>query len=84
MRLIDADELKRMLDEGVWNDVFEVVDNEPTAYDADKVVEQLEEQRAVAFLTLANTGDKESDFAYKKVADYLDKAIEIVKKGGTK
>ena len=34
------------------------------------------------FLTIANTGDKKSDFAYDNVGNALDKAIEIVKQGG--
>lgn len=48
----------------------------------DKVVQQLEEEKEIAFLTLANTGDKASVLAYYQVVAYLNKAIQIVKKGG--
>ena len=34
------------------------------------------------FLTIANTGDEKLDYAYEKVVNALDKAIEIVKQGG--
>ena len=47
----------------------------------EQIVEQLEEQRGIAFLTLANASDI-PDMVYEKVSQYLDKAIEIVKKGG--
>ena len=56
----------------------------PTAYDADKVVERIEQLRMQYFMTIANTGDKTLDVAYEKVCKALDNAIEIVKKGGKK
>ena len=48
MRLIDIDELKKNIDEKIGDFphrkmLFNVIDNQPTAYDIDKVVEQLEE-----------------------------------------
>lgn len=58
------------------------IHNAPTAYDIDKVVEELEELKMRYFLTIANTGDEKSDFAYENVGNVLDKAIEIVKRGG--
>ena len=58
------------------------IHNAPTAYDIDKVVEELEELKMRYFLTIANTGDEKSDFAYENVGNALDKAIEIVKQGG--
>ena len=45
------------------------------------VVEELEELKMRYFLTIANTGDEKSDFAYKNVGNTLDKSIEIVKQG---
>ena len=48
----------------------------------DRIVEQLEKERGIAFVTLANTGNKELDFTYQNVVAYMDKAIEMVKKGG--
>lgn len=53
-----------------------------TVYSVDKVVEELEELKMRYFLTIANTGDEKSDFAYENVGNALDKAIEIVKQGG--
>lgn len=57
---------------------MKAVEESPTAYDVDKVVEQLESERRIAFLTLANATDI-PDMVYEKVSLYLDKAIEIVK-----
>ena len=45
------------------------------------VVEELEELKMRYFLTIANTGDEKSDFAYVNVGNALDKSIEIVKAG---
>ena len=45
------------------------------------VVKELEEVKMRYFLTIANTGDEKSDFAYENVGNALDKAIEIVKAG---
>ena len=57
------------------------IHNAPTAYDIDKVVEEFEKLKIRYFLTIANTGDEKSDFAYENVGNTLDKAIEIVKHG---
>ena len=46
------------------------------------VVDELKELKMRYFLTIANTGDEKSDFAYENVGNALDKAIEIVKQGG--
>lgn len=54
------------------------VQEQPTAFDVDKVVEQLEELKMKYFLTIANTGDADKDCAYKNIANTIDKAIEIV------
>lgn len=43
MRLIDADELIMCLEHGVWNSAVEVVKEQPTAYDVEKVMEQVNE-----------------------------------------
>ena len=57
------------------------IKSQPTAYSVDKVVKELEELKMRYVLTLANTGDEKSDFAYENVGNVLDKAIEIVKQG---
>ena len=95
-RLIDADKLleetRRDRDYARKNGFLDMyyerqvlidrIEAQPTAYDADKVIEQLEEEKMSYFLTIANTGDEKLDCAYEQVGDALDKAIEIVKGGG--
>ena len=63
------------------DDLSKLIDEQPTAYSVDKVVEELRELKMRYFLTIANTGDEKSDFAYENVGNALDKAIEIVKHG---
>ena len=72
MRLIDADELKELYEdyEGLkvpCEVVLQNIDDMPTAYDIDKVVEQLEENYSC-------------DVGNLKMIS-LDKAIEIVRAG---
>ena len=62
--------------------IIDIIKNQPTAYSVDKVVDELEKLKMRYFLTIANTGDEKSDFAYENVGNALDKAIEIVKQGG--
>lgn len=85
MRLIDADKLIHAL----ANDFIrgkktlgQVIDEQPTAFDTDKAVEQLKQLKMRYFLTIANTGDEKLDVTYEKVGNALDKAVEIVKGGG--
>lgn len=83
MRLIDADKIIDSL--GISDMDFAigaVIDEQPTVFDVDKVVEQLEQLKMRYFLTIANTGDKKLDVAYENVGNALDEAIEIVKGGG--
>lgn len=58
------------------------IDEQPTAFDVDKVVEQLKQLKMRYFLTIANTGNKKLDIAYENVGNALDRVIEIVKGGG--
>ena len=94
-RLIDADKLleetRRDRDYARKNGFLDMyyerqalidrIESQPTSYDVEKAVEQLEELKMRYFLTIANTGDEKSDFAYENVGNALDKAIEIVKAG---
>ena len=92
MRLIDADELKHVIHCAYSDDleILEKIDEQPTAFDVDKVVEQIEsikEKEYTAcseqacgycrYLSTCSCGDKADKLA-------LDRAIEIVKEGGVK
>ena len=50
----------------------------------EKIIEKIEKERAIYFLTIANTGDKRLDVAYEKVGQAIDKSIEIVKQAAEK
>lgn len=92
MRLIDADALIKFIDAGHLRhpgeltfsevDVVNMLNHAPTAYDVEKVVKELEDLKMRYFLTLANTGDADKDCAYLNTANAIDRAIEIVKRGG--
>lgn len=84
MRLIDADAFKSQIagmaisnnyPANKANALCELIDAQPTAYDPDKVVEQLEK---VAFERYGNDG-----MGGEMVVN-MDDAIEIVKGGGAK
>ena len=90
MRLIDADAL---LDEFISltpygmgvvgiKYVDDLIKSQPTAYDVDKVIEELEKIRRIVFITIANTGKEDDDTMYAYVSRTVDKAIDIVKRGG--
>lgn len=94
MGLIDADELKAGLYKQWFMDILltqrnsqdmfyalaQKIDEQPTAYDVDKVVKQLESESA----RWQDSGDAYNDEKEKGVAIGFRKAIEIVKRGGTK
>ncbi len=83
MRLIDADEIIDSLGGSDMDfAIGAVIDEQPTVFDVDKVVEQLKDLKAMYWFSIANTGDKKLDVAYENVGNALDKAIEIVKGGG--
>ena len=99
-RLIDADKLLETLQDlephcenkdyeyGMLNTMRyympKIINDEPIAYNVDKVVEQLETMRMRYYLTYANTGNKTNDEVWEKVNRAVDNAIEIVKGGGVK
>lgn len=99
MKLIDADKLIEELTIkavskdahiiSIANAVVNFVNNQPTAYDPDKVVEELEER--TDFLKdctkYGNKNAKQQAESYStmmmyEVADLVDDLIEIVKQGG--
>lgn len=89
-RLIDADKLKEAINSSLNTGretfspeiIYEAVDEQPTAFDSDKVVKQLKDLKAMYWVSIANTGDEKLDVAYEKVGNALDRAIEIVKENG--
>ncbi|MFS0843288.1 MAG: hypothetical protein ACLVBT_09830 [Roseburia hominis] len=75
-RLIDADNLQfngRNYNKSQMKAILDFIDSQPTAYDPDKVVEQLEE---VSYERLENNG------MGGELVVNLDDAVEIVKGGG--
>lgn len=93
MRLIDESTLKksiekwlnpdqiadRMVDiEDITVSVMMEIEEQPTAYDVDKVVEQLEDRKSLMLETFKIS---ESDIDRGRIYG-IDKAIEIVKGGG--
>lgn len=99
MRLIDADKSKADLEKAILKNedmdcldflrAASVIDKQPTAYDPDKVVEQLEER--TAFLKgctkYGNKTAKQQAKSYDtmmmyEIKDLVDDLIEIVKGGG--
>lgn len=93
MRLIDADALKEYCMRASKSDddfrrvslatLASVIDAQPTAYDVDKVVEQLREQQEKLETDIFA---RESDNWYGQycngIHEGIDKAIEIIKAGG--
>ena len=85
-RLIDADALKKdlksvTLSNGTLvntNAVLYLLEEYPTAYDVDKVVEQLEDRKSLMMETLKIS---EADIDRGRIYG-MEKAIEIVKVGG--
>ena len=86
IRLIDEDKLIHVL----ANDFCEgkktlgqVIDNQPTVFDVDKVIEQIEDIRANFDCKLCKYNDGENTICSEDCSDALiDILLEIVKGGG--
>ena len=85
MRLIDADKLKKQIHCEYSDDlgILEKIDEQPTAYDVEKVVEQLQATKSeisseTYCKAVYNKGLCESKNCFECCAEYL---IEIVKAG---
>lgn len=76
----DEDKMVSLADIAV--SVLMEIEEQPIAFDMQKVVKELEYLKMRYFLTLANTGDADKDCAYFNIANVIDKAIKIVKGGG--
>ena len=74
-RLIDADKLKHVIHCAYSDDleILEKIDEQPTAFDVDEVVQQLE-------MLIENKVSESGDDWY--TAECLNEAVEIVKGGG--
>ena len=94
MRLIDADalmesfkhlyEIDKDVLRSIWvlNSLIEVIEEQPTAYDVDKVVEQLKlPKRNALVLCTANRGNLLEHIGMNTISNY-ENAIRIVKGGG--
>lgn len=82
-RLIDADELKKYLKKYLhYGHAIPWVDAQPTAYDPDKVVEQLEKRRMDALRRMNENRGTAFGYASERVYNAWNDAIEIVKGGG--
>lgn len=87
-RLIDADNLQfngRNYNKSQMKAILDFIDAQPTAYDQNKVVEQLEKkkqkhERLTEYEKKSGTITEE--FQNRKAVEVLEKAIDIVKAGG--
>lgn len=70
---------KEMVEKKTWEDD---ADRMPTAFDVEKVVREIRDLKLSYYMTIANTGDADKDYVYLNVANAIDTAIEIVKRGG--
>ena len=85
MRLIDGDKLKHVIHCAYSDDleILEKIDNQPTAFDADQVIEQIEYRRANFDCKLCKYNDDEKTICSEDCSDALiDDLIKIVKCGG--
>lgn len=94
MRLIDADRLLLLLNSAIelrkelhrntsdLDMMVDTVNNEPTAYDPDKVVEQLEEVEKIMTSPVNKDCFGEECRASDCTVCLISRAIEIVKGGG--
>ena len=69
---------KEMVEKKTWEDA----DRMPIAFDVEKVVREIRDLKLSYYMTIANTGDADKDYVYLNVANAIDTAIEIVKRGG--
>ena len=82
MRLIDVDKLFKTLNKleiPFYADINNAINSQPTAYNVDKVVEQLEKSHFHTDVTFDDDGCCNDDS--EEVVN-LNEAIEIVRRGG--
>lgn len=82
-RLIDADKIIDFLGNSDMDfAIGAVIDEQPTVFDVDKVVERLEEEKKRAFKLCLGTNDSTQRLKYIEKEQTIALAIEIVKGGG--
>lgn len=85
MRLIDADNLNfkgQKYNKSQIKAILDFIDTQPTAYDVDKVVEQLKEVEKIMTSPVTEDCFGEECRASDCMVCVISKAIEIVKGGG--
>lgn len=83
MRLIDANKIIDSLGNSDMDfAIGAVIDEQPTVFDVDKVVERLEEEKKRAFKLCLGTNDSTQRLKYIEKEQTIALAIEIVKGGG--
>lgn len=83
MRLIDADKIIDSLGNSDMDfAIGAVIDEQPTVFDVDKVVERLEEEKKRTFKLCLGTNDSTQRLKYIEKEQTIALAIEIVKGGG--
>lgn len=84
MRLIDADKIIDSLGNSDMDfAIGAVIDEQPTVFDVDKVMEQLKRKESVARSELLVDRKTAFEFSSKCLLEAYEEAIEIVKGGGT-
>ena len=82
-RLIDADKIIDSLSNSDMDfTIGAVIDEQPTVFDVDKIVERLEEEKKRAFKLCLGTNDSTQRLKYIEKEQTIALAIEIVKGGG--
>ena len=87
MRLIDADKLRKEIHMSYSDDlgIREVINEQPTAYDVDKVVEQLEEKTEIAYNRYMDCSPNTPPSVYARYGTQYNErklCLKIVKSGG--
>lgn len=95
MRLIDADNFKRQVagmsiisgfSPKQANALCQLIDKQPTVYDVDKVVEQLEEEKELAYADFERYAEEVDPCLDSDCDDFfhtgLGRAIKVLKAGG--
>lgn len=84
---VDIDDFSMLVQDAVQayrKMVIDMIQEQPTAYDVEKVVEQLEETKKMNYEAYKNAEDTLDIMCYGSISNAYGNAIEIVRKGGVK